>query len=429
MSEHHPITTQMLLDKNATGHSIFGPSSAHRWMVCARSLIAGHLAGDRPSYYAAEGSIAHWLAEDWLTNGNPYRHLGSIHEKDGFEIEITEEMISFVEEYVALVSTAPGKHYVEVKVDLSDYTPVPSFGTSDHIAAEWQKLRVKDLKYGKVWVDAKENEQGLAYALGAFLELDWLYDFQEIEIQICQPRRDNYDTWTITRQELLDFGERYREAAYKAWDPDAPYNPDPVACEYCPARFDCPALAAVMKTIARDSFDDLDELEMSPSRAVAVVEKEMISGPRELTPYAQVPIERLAELYTWRPVVEKYFREMYDYLKSRLEVGIEVPGQKLGFGRAGNRKFTDLAGARKYLRGRGIADIDMYEQKFISPAQASQLLRSSLGGTIKANDARIAPFVYTPPGKVTMIPADDNRPAIGSAVSAFDDDVEAIGNS
>lgn len=427
MSEH-PITEQMLAEKNATGHSIFGPSAAHRWMRCPRSLIAGHLAGDNPSYYAAEGSVAHWLAEDWLNNGNPYKHLGSIHIKDGFEIEITDEMISYVEEYVSAVSTMPGEHYVEVKVDLSKYTPVPSFGTSDHISAEPGKLRVKDLKYGKVWVEAEENEQGLAYALGAFEELDWRYDFQEIEIQIIQPRRDNYDTWTVSRDDLLAFGDRYREAAYKAWDAEAPYNPDPIACEYCPARFACPALSAVKVKLAAAKFGDLDDLEMSPSQAVAVIEQEMISTPR-LPAYNEVPIEQLARIYEWRPIMEKYFREMYDYLLKRLEIGVDVPGQKLGYGRAGNRKWVDQKGIRMMLRGRGITDLDMYEQKFVSPAQAVQLLRTSLGGTIKANDKRIAAFVYQPPGKVTMIPASDKREGIASAVSAFDEDVEAIGNS
>lgn len=428
MSEHHPITETMLAEKNATGHSIFGPSSAHRWMRCPRSLIAGHLAGDNPTYYAAEGSIAHWLAEDWLVNGNPYKHLGTIHEKDGFEVEITEEMISYVEEYVNLVQAMPGTHYVEVKVDLSKYTPVPSFGTSDHISAAPGILRVKDLKYGKVWVDAKDNEQGQAYALGAFEELDWLYDFQEIEIQIAQPRRDNYDSWTITRADLLAFGERYREAAHKAWDPDAPYNPDPVACEYCPARFTCPALAAVKVKIAAASFDDLEDTEMSLGQAVAVIEQEMVSTPR-LPAFNEVPVERLAQIYEWRPILEKYFREMYDYLLKKLEMDIDVPGQKLGMGRAGNRKWTDEAGARRMLRGRGISDLDMYEQKFISPAQAVQLLRVSLGGTIKENDARIASYVHQPPGKVTMIPAHDRREGIASAVSAFDEDTDAIGNS
>lgn len=431
MSEHHPITDQMLAEKNATGHSIFGPSSAHRWMRCPRSLIAGHLAGDNPTFYAAEGSIAHWLAEEWLTAGSAraYALNGTTHVKDGFEITIDEEMISYVEEYVNLVESMPGHHYTEVKVDLSKYTPVPSFGTSDHISAEWQKLRVKDLKYGKVWVDATENEQGQAYALGAFERLDYLYDFQEIEIQICQPRRNNYDVWTISRAELLEFGERYREAAHKAWDPDAPYNPDPIACEYCPARFGCPALAAVKVKLAAASFDDLDDLEMSPSRAVAVVDQEIISGSPVLPPYNTVPIERLAQIYEWRPILEKYFRELYDYLLGRLEMGVEVPGQKLGMGRAGNRKWIDEKDARRFLRGRNIADLDMWEQKFISPAGAATLLKTSLGGSKKHNDDIISHLVSQSPGKVTMIPASDKREEIGSAVSAFDEDTDAIGNS
>jgi len=409
----------MLLEKNATGHSIFGPSSAHRWMRCARSLIEGHLAGDRPTVYAAEGSVAHWLAEDWLLNGNPWRHLGSIHTKDGFEIEITEEMISYVEEYVSRVSTMPGKHYVEVKVDLSKYTPVPSFGTSDHISAEWRKLRVKDLKYGKVWVDAEENEQGLAYALGAFEELDWLYDFQEIEIEIIQPRRENYDSWTIDRKRLLEFGEEYRAASHKAWDANAPYNPDPVACEYCPARFTCPALADSMRAIATASFGDLDD-EYSSERAVAVMQTEIIASPA-LPAYNQMPLEQLARIYEWRTTVEKWFRESYEYLLAQLELGRDVPGQKLGKGRAGNRKWTDPVAARRYLLRNGLTDLDLYDAKMISPSTASTLLRLLHGGTVKDNDALLESLVNQSPGKLTMIPTSDKREELPSAASAFDD--------
>ena len=421
----HPITNQMLADKNATGHSIFGPSSAHRWMRCARSLIAGHLAGDRPTKFAAEGSVAHWLAEEWLTNGDPWKHLGSIQVKDGFEIEITEEMISYIEEYVAWVSTAEGDHFVEVKVDLSDYTPVPSFGTSDHIHCRPGHLIVTDLKYGKVWVDAKENEQGMAYGLGAFLEWDWLYDFQYITIRICQPRRDNFDEWTFDRTTMLAFAERYREASHKAWDPEAPYNPDPVACEYCPARQTCPALKAVMVEMAKASFDAFDEdggMAVPASQALVVIESEIISTP-QLPEYHHIPVEQLGKLYHWRPIFERWFRELYDYLLHQLELGVDVPGHKLGMGRAGNRKWTDEPSARKYLKSRGITDLDLYDSKFISPSKASELLRVSHGGSIKANDALLKSYVYQPPGKLTMIPKGDVRPEIASAVSAFDDDI------
>ena len=69
----------------------------------------------------------------------------------------------------------------------------------------------------------------------------------------------------------------------------------------------------------------------------------------------------------------------------------------------------------------GIAEIDLYEHKIISPAQASELLRTSHGGSRKANDAKLADFVYQPPGKLTMIPAHDKREGLPSAASAFDD--------
>ena len=367
--------------------------------------------------------MAHWLAEEWLTNGNPYQWLGSIQTKDGFEIEITEEMISYVEEYVCWVSTTPGRHYVEVKVDLSAYTPEPSFGTADHIFAEPGHLTVTDLKYGKVMVFAKENEQGMAYALGAFDELDWLYDFQTITIRISQPRRDHFDEWTCTRGELLAFAEKLRTAAHEAWNPDAPYRPHPDACEYCPARFDCPALADVLVRTAQASFPDLDDdedMSYDKDRAVAVIHQEMISEPA-LPEYSHMPLDQLARIYLWRPVFDRWFREAYDYLIHQMDLGHPVQGQKLGMGRAGNRAWIDKQKAIKYLKQNGVAEIDLYDHKLASPAQASALLRLSLGGTIKANDARLDDFVYKPPGKLTMIPADDTRRSIASAVSAFDD--------
>ena len=417
----------MLAAKNATGHSIFGPSSAHRWMRCPRSLIAGHLAGDRPTKYAAEGSVAHWLAEDWLRNGDPYKHVGSIHEKDGFEIEITEEMISYVEEYVGWVSTTPGRHYVEVKVDLSKYTPVPSFGTADHLFVQTEQRRrlvITDLKYGKVVVYAQDNPQCLSYALGGWEELDWLYDFEEVLIRICQPRRDHFDEWALPVKKLIEWGnDELRPAALAAWDPDAPYRPHPEACEYCPARFTCPALAAVMLQTAQGSFDDLDE-PISPDQAVAVIEGEVVKEPI-LPDYREVSLERLAYIYQWRPIVEKWFRECYEYLVHQLELGKEVPGQKLGKGRAGNRKWTDEKAALRYLKSEGVLPIDLFESKFASPAQASTLLRLSRGGTIKENNALLEQFVYQPPGKLTMIPAQDSRKAVSSAASAFDDVEEA----
>lgn len=416
----------MLAEKNATGHSIFGPSSAHRWMVCPASLIQGHLAGDRPTFFAAEGSVAHWLAEDWLLNGNPYRHVGSIHEKDGFEIEITEEMISFVEEYVAWVSTTPGRHYVEVKVNLSAYTPVPSFGTSDHIFvdAEKRELIVTDLKYGKVVVMAEDNKQGKCYALGAFDELDWLYDFQTIRIRIAQPRRDHFDEAVLTREELLEFAEELRVAAHAAWNPEAPYNPDPDACEYCPAKRTCPAFVSRAVSIAKGSFDDVEEGEMPVPAAQMVIDQpssEIAAITPDLPDFREVPLATIAAIYDWRTVLEKWFKDAYEYLIQQAELGHDVPGRKLARGRAGNRKFKNEKDAKRFLLANGVDRIDLYDHKLLSPNQASDVLRLVHGITKREADDMIDDLVTQNPGKLTLVPSDDVRPALPSAASAFDD--------
>ncbi len=417
MSEH-PITELMLAQKNATGHSLFGPSSAHRWFACPRSLIAGHLAGDTTSFYAAEGSVAHWLAEDWIKNGYPHQHIGSIRVHEGFEIEITEEMVSYVEEYVAWVSTAGGRHYVEVKVNLSEFTPVPSFGTADHIHAQGNLLTVTDLKYGKIVIRAEENKQGLCYALGAYQELDFLYDFKEVRFQICQPRREHFDEWVFPVSRLLDFGEELREAANRAWQTDAPYNPQPEACEYCNARITCPALAETMRRIAQDSFDDIEEI--TPNQALAMTQQEIVAGP-QLPFIPEMPLDRLAQIYAWRPIVDKWFREAGEHLRHQLELGEEVPGFKLGRGRAGRRQWLDGRGAKEYLLAEGISLLDIVNESLVTPAQAAELLRTWKGGTKKANDQLIEGLVWRAPPKASLIPAKDTRPELPSAASAFDD--------
>lgn len=417
----HPISEAMLAIKNATGHSIFGPSGAHRWFVCLASLIANHVAGDLPTFFAAEGSVAHWVAEQWLMHGEPHHLIGTTKTVDGFEITIDEDMLAYISEYVCIVSSMPGTQYTEVRVDLSKYTPIPSFGTSDHASAEWQILRITDFKYGKVWVDAQGNIQGLAYALGMFEELDWLYDFQTIEIRIAQPRRDNFGTWIITRQELLEFGEKFRERAFAAWNPDAPYTPDPKACENCAARMTCAPRLAVAKKLALSTLDDMYDMTISNETALTVVKTEMISEPT-LPAFEQVSLADLARVYAWRSNFERYFREMGDYLERKLESGADVPGFKLAAGRTAHRKWLNEALSRKALLTYDVPEIDLYSFKFLSPKQASDILRILHGGTIKDNNQKIAHLCVTPEARQTMVPAHDVRAALPSMSSMFDDE-------
>lgn len=423
----HPISEAMLAAKAATGHSLFGPSAAHRWMTCPGSLIPGLIAGDSPSKYSAEGTVAHHVAETWLTTGEePYHLVDTVMVVDGFEITITEEMVSHVRRYVDAVMHGDGSCYTEVKVDLSRYTPIPNQGgTADRVWVRWEHLEVIDLKYGMVRVFARKNKQGLSYALGVFERWDWLYNFQTITIRIFQPRLDHDDEWTCTREELLAFAEEFRVAAIRAWDPDAPRTPDPKACEYCPVRVPCPARFDANLAMVAGSFDEDTEYDDEKMT-------EIISGPPvplppgelEIRDIRTMPLEALERIYYHRKAVEKFFSELGEYLLAQAEAGAELKHWKIVTGRAGRRNWRSVAEKRRAVRmllAAGVEPFDLFSTEIASPYQASKLLRIAQGGTVKANEAAVYAHTNQTPGRLTLAPDLDPRLGVASAASAFDD--------
>ena len=65
-----------------------------------------------------------------------------------------------------------------------------------------------DFKYGKgVRVEAKNNPQMKLYAIGALEMFGNLYNVDEIETTIFQPRMANISTWTINAKELMSWAD------------------------------------------------------------------------------------------------------------------------------------------------------------------------------------------------------------------------------
>ena len=163
------------IEKRQGAHSIFSPSASKMWLTCPGSLIPNLLADNPTNHAAAEGTVAHGVAEEWLKSGRKPRHMigkiETISDKLGnsFDIEITPEMIGYVQEYVDYVNSLDGEKHIEIRVDLSDFTPIDNQGgTADCINFDGDVLRIVDFKYGQgVHVDAFENTQMQTYALGA----------------------------------------------------------------------------------------------------------------------------------------------------------------------------------------------------------------------------------------------------------------------
>lgn len=448
MSEHRKITLDDLAKMAATGHSVFSPSGSKMWLTCSGSLIPNILAHDDCSKEAAEGTVAHGVAEEWLRTGSRPKHrIGEIETCDGWDIEITEEMLSYVGDYVAWCQELEEdaiEFLVETRVDLSDLTPIPDQGgTSDLIAllplepgmADRYKLYVRDLKYGKgVRVIAEENTQGRLYAYGSWKILKDKYDIVEIEIGICHPRLpDGTTTETITPETLQDFAEYVKERAAEAWAFDAPRTPSDAGCQWCKVKGTCPAAYLELDEVTSSAWEDEDEFVPRPYTAREMVEaSETLSddfGPEPFRPRnpQQLSTAALAKILRYRKLAEQFFNAVEaELLERAISFEEDIPGWKIVAGRA-NRKWPDnIAIPYRKLKALGLSDDAIFKTEMISPAQAEEKLKKKTG--LKKDEAAklVNAIAVKPPGGKSLVRVSDKRAALASDADAFEDDDEFV---
>jgi len=445
VSEHKLISLEDVAKMAAAGHSAFSPSGSKMWLTCSGSLIPNILAGDSAGKDAAEGIVAHSVAEKWLRTGKwPLHMLGEVVNQDGYDIEITEEMLAYVEDYVAWCQELEEdavEYLVETRVDLSDLMPIPNQGgTADFIAiiplegARGYRLVVRDLKYGKgVRVIAKENTQGMLYAYGALKIFKDSYDIEEIEIGICHPRlKDGTTTYTLTREELFAFAEYVKERAAAAWQFDAPRTPSDEGCQWCSVKGTCPAAYAHLAEVTSDAFDDDEPFERDYNGedmddATETLEDDF--GPEPFRPRnpRQLTTPALAKILRYRKLMEQFFNEVEATLLERaISFEEDIPGWKIVEGRA-NRKWPDNeAHVYKRLKSLGLKDGAIYTLSMISPAQAEEKLKAKTG--LKKEEAAklVNALAVKPPGGKSLVRTSDKRPALASDADAFEDDDEFV---
>ena len=115
-------------------HALLGPSSAARWMACPPSVNLTKDMPDTTSEYAAEGSLAHEIAELKLKKkivdpGMSTRKFNSemkkLKEKELYQEEMqefTDIYVDFIQEQMCACENTPYVA-VEQKVDFSQYVP------------------------------------------------------------------------------------------------------------------------------------------------------------------------------------------------------------------------------------------------------------------------------------------------------------------
>lgn len=400
-----------------SGHSAIGPSSAERWIACPGSVaLSAKCAKPPTNKYAAEGTVAHGLAEELvsgkLDDFTLMSKVGAVVECDGHEITIDDEMIEGVLLYRDTIAAdydalkAQGKpaaiqRLAEKRVHIRSISE-DLWGTADYILFQkGNRLKVYDFKYGKNVVEAEENEQMGLYVLGAIEEFAG-EAFDEIEQIIVQPRVRHADgvvrRWVVPKDWLVQF----RAKAHAAVDETKSPNARLVAgdhCRWCPAQSGgCPAIFAEAQAQTRADFS-----------VEGPTETEIKAGELKGLPDAKLmTVEELGRALGWQDAVESFFSAVKDRVREMLENGQAVPGWKLVEGRS-NRKWRDEAAVvERYGVQLGER---LFEKKILSPAKLEAVV-----GKKKVDDLTFKPEAKRAVARDT----DPRRVAPSSAQSDFD---------
>jgi hypothetical protein len=417
------------LAENNNGHSLFSPSSSKMWLTCSGSLIPNAQAEDSTSEAAAEGTVAHGVGELWLKTGCRPTHLIGTVERvvedfDVYNITIDEVMLDYVQRYVDWCMYLPGENFIETRVDFSDLTPIANQGgTADHISVEMHHLTITDLKYGiGIEVYAERNTQLMLYAYGALLIHDAKYDIQKVTIRIAQPRRDHFDEWTVSREELLEFAEYVKQRAFDAWRHDAPRMPSGDGCQWCRVKSDCSAFLVFTGKLLDGVFDDLE----SPVTAGEMLDtqEQIASGSFNLTPVTveNLTFEQKAVVYQYRSLIVQWFDRIGADMYNELRNGGKVPGYKLVDGN-NSRKFTSDAAAIELLEFIGLNEDEYMPRVLLSPAQSEAALVKK-GIKRAALPALLESVINKTPGKPTMVSENDRRESVTELADLSFDNLE-----
>ena len=365
-------------------HALLSPSAAHRWMNCPPSACLEREFPSSSSEVAAEGTAAHALCEHKL------RKLLKLRSKRPHSDFEDDEMDRCSDDYVSFVQEQMGEIpspmvLVEQRLDLTRYVP-EAFGTADCIIVGGDRLHIVDFKYGMgVLVEAEHNPQMMLYALGALELLDGIYDIQKISVSIFQPRRENVCTWSLPKEELLRWArDDLVEKARLAYAGEGEYCAGEW-CTFCRASVRCRARAEEKLRLAKEEF-----------KYPPLITDEEIEDV----------LGEIPELIKWANAILAYATD------AAVNHGKAWTGFKIVEGRS-VRRYKDEDAVAREAESAGYTDI--FDKKLISLTQMEKLMGK------KAFTDILGGLIEKPPGKPTLVPVSDKRPAIhtGSAQSEF----------
>lgn len=375
-------------------HAKLSASGASRWATCPGSVQMEKGIPDKESVYAQEGTLAHEMSELKLKHyldpkGFGKRKLNAAIKKLKENELYQAEMESYTDNYVDFIKekalSFPSNPYIEIekRVDFSRWVD-GGFGTCDCVLIHGSTLSIIDLKYGKgVPVSAEQNEQLILYALGAYDAFNLIYNLDKIELNIVQPRINNFSTWEISLTELLLWGDYFKVQAEKALGGNGELVPSAKACKFCKARDICTARA-------ENNLSLESEIKLKPN---------------------EIPKDKLYEYISRGEDIAKWVADLKAYALDMCLKGEDVKGLKAVAGRTSRSWINQDEAINKLIEG-GIDEAIIYDKVPLTLAKLEKALGKQQFTTL------VGDMVVTSEGKPTLVFENDKRPAITNTVNA-----------
>ena len=365
---------------------LFSPSASARLLTCPGSAKASEGIPDQESLFAAEGHDAHALAEIRLCERLGLQTNEKIEDLTFYNREMEDyisDYVSYVLEKVASIKKdcPDAIVLIEQKVAAVRYDE-SLFGSTDVAIIADKVLTIIDLKYGRgVLVNAKENTQEMCYGLCAMETFGNLYDIEDINLCIFQPRLSNVSEWSLTVKELYKWADEIlKPGIEKIRAGSEEFHPSR-HCVFCKAKPLCKAL--------RDQNLELAKHEFRPAFLMDDSEIEEV-------------LDKADDFVNWINSVKEFALE--DAMK-----GKKYDHYKLVEGRS-NRKYIDETKVINVVKEAGY---NPYEEKLLSVTG----MQSRLG---KARfEELLGNLVVKPRGKLTLVPREDKRPEVNPAAVDF----------
>lgn len=372
-------------------HAYLAASASERWLHCPPSAKLCAQEDDQGSEYARQGSDAHALCEHLLLKALGRETRDPTEDLTYYDAEMqeaAEAYTTFVMEQVAEAKTVCHDPLicVEQTVDFSKWVQ-HGFGTADALIVADDTLYITDMKYGVgclVTADGEDgtgNSQLKCYALGAIDTFGDLYDINRIRLSIFQPRRDNVDTFELTKADLLQWADDVLAPIAKlAYEGQGEFEAGN-HCQFCRVKATCRKRAEYAMELAKYEFADaptLDENEIA-----------------EILP-------QIDTLVSWAEDIKSYA------LNQALS-GVRYPGFKLVAGRS-NRKYADEAAVARVVSEAGY---DPYDKKLVGITEMTKRLGK------KRFEELLNGLLIKPEGKPVLVPATDTRPELNNAKNDF----------